>query len=423
LMSLDNCYNWPNFYASSKTCKTNIPANTSTRGPGWVQAIFIAEHVMEHVASSLGKPADVIKSQNFYTPGQVTPYGQTLVYFTVKEMWEQVKASINYQERVQAISTFNLANKWTKRGISLCPTKFCVYWAGDNQATTVNVFADGTVEVFTSGIEMGQGLFTKVAQSVAYALGVPMSSITVGKTTTSALPNAQGTGGSVTSELCVQSALMACQQINERLAPWRRQLGGNPTWQNLINLALQNQVNLQGNGYFDPANSPNGPCQYMSYGVACLEVEVDILTGENQILRCDMSFDSGVSMNPAVDIGQVEGGFIMGLGLHMNEEIYYNAQGELVTNGTWEYKPIMAMDIPIEFNVTLLKNSVNKMGVLGSKAVGEPPLTMGCAGLFAVQNAIAAARTSGGYFELDSPCTVDRIQQTCQIDPTTFTLN
>jgi len=200
----------------------------------------------------------------------------------------------------------------------------------------------------------------------------------------------------------------------------------NPQWADLIMAAYNAGVNLQGAGHVDPPPAPNGPNNYNSYGVGCLEVELDVLTGEIQIIRSDIFFDCGISMNPAIDIGQVEGAFVQGLGLHLTEDIIYSPSGELITNGTWEYKPPSSKDIPIQMNVTLLKNSVNANGVLSSKAVGEPPLTMACVGLLAVQHAIAAARSNigkSGYFELNSPATVDKIQTGCLVDDSQFTLS
>jgi len=289
----------------------------------------------------------------------------------------------------------------------------------------VSIYMDGTISISPGGIEMGQGLNTKVAQATSMALGVPMDLITLQVSSTATNPNSMTTGGSIGSELSVSATLDACKILNQRLYPLRKTLG-NPTWAQLITAAYNAGVQLYASGFSNPQPSPNGPNQYNSYGVVCLEVELDVLTGEIQIVRSDVLFDCGISMNPAIDLGQIEGGFVQGLGLHLTEDILYTEDGQPVCDGTWEYKPPSSKDIPIQFNVTLLKNSQNAQGLLSSKAVGEPPLCMAAVGLFAVQHAVAAARNDIShreYFELDSPATVDHTQQSCLVDISQFVIN
>jgi xanthine dehydrogenase/oxidase len=289
----------------------------------------------------------------------------------------------------------------------------------------VSILLDGTVTISHGGIEMGQGINTKVAQAAAMSLGINLDQIVIQSTSTSIVPNVSPTGGSITSELCVKATLKACDILNDRLAPFRSQ--GNPTWEQLVQAALMAGVDLNAKGYVFPPNSPNGPQQYSSTGACCAEVLVDVLTGELEILKTDILFDCGVSMNPAIDIGQVEGGFIQGMGMHLTEDLLIdNDTGRIVSNGTWEYKPPCSLDIPIEFNVTLLKNSGNPLGILRSKAVGEPPLCMACCVLFAIQNAVSSARSDAnttGYFDFNSPSTVDVIQQACLVNIKQMTLS
>eukprot|EP01116_Phalansterium_solitarium_P016706 TRINITY_DN393_c0_g2_i1.p1 TRINITY_DN393_c0_g2~~TRINITY_DN393_c0_g2_i1.p1 ORF type:complete len:1372 (-),score=562.47 TRINITY_DN393_c0_g2_i1:226-4341(-) len=426
-LTIDNCYNFPNFLVTGKTCKTNLPPNTSCRGPGWTQAIFFMEHIMEHVATYMSKPPEVIRALNFYQRGQVTPSGQTLLYFNIPQLWAQIQSSADFATRTAAVAAYNTANRWTKRGIALCPMKFGIYWASDPMSCVVNVLPDGSVGVSIAGIEMGQGINTKVAQAIAYGLGIPLKFITVLPVYTLATPNGGGSGGSVTSELNVRAALNACDQLNALLAPVRASMPPNSAWTDVVATAVAQNINLQGLGYVNEGNGPNGPANYESYAVACVEVLLDVLTGENQVLRADILFDCGVSMNPAVDIGQIEGGFVQGLGMHLSEQILYDSvtnPGALLTTGTWEYKPPASQDIPIDFRVTLLKDAPNPVGILRSKAVGEPPLTLACCGLFALQHAIGAARAdanTNGYFGLDSPATIDKVQQACLVDPSQFT--
>eukprot|EP01114_Cavostelium_apophysatum_P000968 TRINITY_DN1083_c0_g1_i1.p1 TRINITY_DN1083_c0_g1~~TRINITY_DN1083_c0_g1_i1.p1 ORF type:complete len:1374 (-),score=383.49 TRINITY_DN1083_c0_g1_i1:31-4152(-) len=432
LYAIDNVYYCPNTLYNGTLCLTNTPPNTSARGPGWVQAIFFAESIMEHIADYLQLPVTQVKSMNFYQQGQVTPYQETLKYFGIPSMWNQLVQSSDYQQRLAAVQTYNLSNTWTKRGIAVVPIKFGVYWSGNQFGSLVNVYPDGTVNVSHSGIEMGQGINTKVVQAAAMTFGIPITSFKVADSSTLMVPNAAATGGSVGSEFAVQSTIIACNVILDRLAPLRQSLSnknGSPvSWNDLISAAASSGVDLQGKGWFNPPASPLGPQQYNSYGISCAEVQIDVLTGETQVLRADILEDTGISMNPLLDVGQIEGAFVQGLGYHLTEEIIYDQTGNsgaLITNGTWEYKIPSTKDIPIDLRVTLLKNSTNPLGVLGSKAVGEPPLCMSCVVLFAVKNAVTAARSQisvTGPFEFDSPCTVDRIQQACQVAPSQFFL-
>jgi len=423
--TIDNCYKTENFYVDGRVCRTNIPTNTSTRAPGWAQAIFFMEHIMEHIATHCNIPPDVVKTRNFYKPGDETPYHQPVTNYPIPRMWEEIQGNANYKNRLAAVETFNTRNRWTKRGISMVPVKFGVSWAGGWFGSLVNIYSDGSVWVSTGGIEMGQGLNTKVAQAAAMILEVPVERITVYVASTATQPNVSATQGSVGSELSAKATMQACKILRDRLEPIRRQTAEPRTWERVIERAYNAGVHLQASAFTNP-NPPNcGPYHYNSHIVACTEVELDVLTGEIQIIRSDILYDCGISMNPAIDVGQIEGGFVQGLGWHLTEDIVYEPDGTLLTNGTWEYKPPSSKDIPIQLNVKLLKNSTDENCVLSAKAVGEPPLTVSCVALFAVQHAISAARqntNNSDYFELDSPATVDRIQTKCLIDDKQFIL-
>eukprot|EP00026_Physarum_polycephalum_P010731 Phypoly_transcript_10908.p1 GENE.Phypoly_transcript_10908~~Phypoly_transcript_10908.p1 ORF type:complete len:380 (+),score=54.01 Phypoly_transcript_10908:141-1142(+) len=331
---------------------------------------------------------------------------------------------MNYASRLAAVNSYNAANRWSKKGISMTTVKFGIGWQGGQYGVLINVYSDGTVNVNHGGIEIGQGVDTKVAQVIAYELGIPLSTIVVTTPNTQVLPNQAATGGSVTSGLCSMAAINACGLLQGLLAPFKQQLGGSATWLQLITAALQAGVDLQVKGWVNPGPSPTGgPWQYNSYAVACSEVLLDVLTGETQIVRSDILFDCGVSLNPAVDIGQVEGAFVQGIGLFMQEEILVDSNGALISNGTWEYKPPCSQDIPIDFRVTLLANAPNPLGVLSSKASGEPPLAAATCVFTATRNAIQQARNASGSTDvalLDAPATVDNIQATCLVNISQF---
>jgi len=316
------------------------------------------------------------------------------------------------KEALQIVA-YNLANMWTKRGISFVPARFNVSNAGDPFGAVVVVFSDGTMQISVGGVEMGQGLNTKVAQAALFALqcGTDMSLVTMLPVSTVSTSNNGATGGSVTSELCVQSTILACQQINALLKPFRT---ANPsfTLAQLCAAAVAAGTDLRGVGRvsLSPPTS-GGPDSYQTFGVCVSEVFVDLLTGETQVLRCDILMDVGISMNPLIDVGQIEGAFLMGVGLTTLEDVVYNDDGTLFTNDTWTYKIPGVMDVPIDWRVTLLPNAPNPKGILRSRAIGEPPLLMGCSVFFAIRSALAAGPIKG-RFQFDSPATVMNIVKT-----------
>lgn len=287
----------------------------------------------------------------------------------------------------------------------------------------ISVFAvDGTVSVAHNGIEMGQGINTKVAQCVAYSLGIPLEFIQCKPVTALTNPNGSVTGGSAGSEANCVAALAACDILKERLAPARAKLGPGASWQEIIWEANSNNVDLCARYMMEVAKDKY--YGYQVWGVTVTEVEVDILTGEMRIVRADVTEDAGLSSSPLVDIGQVEGAFVMGLGLWTSEEVKCNREtGELLTMNTWEYKPPAAKDIPQDFRVNLLKNARNEHGVLSSKATGEPALLMGISVLFAIWDALDSSRKDGGqtgWWQLNGPATVEHIHQHAGVTPDQF---
>jgi xanthine dehydrogenase/oxidase len=266
-------------------------------------------------------------------------------------------------------------------------------------------------------VEIGQGINTKVVQAVAMALGIDLSLIRVEKTSTDAVVNGGCTGGSGTSEVVVQAALNACKNLNDRLAPYRQVKSKKDTkmnsdeWISLLQ-SLPFEVSLNVEGWFSPNDNPNHQVfQYFVYAACVTEVEFNVLSGEVHVLACEIVYDCGRSLNPAIDIGQIEGGLLMGIGYFFQEKVSYTqGSGLLKTVGTWEYKPPMAQDIPSVLNVTLIANDYNTEGILGSKAVGEPPYVVSNSAYFALKQAIASARSDAGvsgYYDLPVPATVD----------------
>jgi len=286
-----------------------------------------------------------------------------------------------------------------------------------------------------SGVEIGQGIDTKVSQFCAYKLGIDMKLITLAETSTKTSPNAFATGGSVTSELSSAACSDACDQINKNIAPVRKLLGPGASWQQIIAQAFTLGIQLQAVGHF--AQQGKGPIsaktQYNSYSAAVHEVEVDILTGEISLLRTDILFDAGISLNPLVDIGQIEGAYTMGLGNWLTEYIEYKRDSSqklhLYTNNTWEYKPLTAQEIPENLIVALLRDTPNPIGILSSKASGEPPQALSCGALFAIQAAVADYRASVGLdiqnWSLSplGPATVEVIQTACETGLTQLLTN
>eukprot|EP01126_Amoeba_proteus_P052945 TRINITY_DN6432_c0_g2_i5.p1 TRINITY_DN6432_c0_g2~~TRINITY_DN6432_c0_g2_i5.p1 ORF type:complete len:577 (-),score=132.37 TRINITY_DN6432_c0_g2_i5:70-1800(-) len=430
IQTLDSCYYIPNFNATCQLVRTNTPAHTSARGPGWTPGIFFMEHIMEHVSSVLEMDPLALKELNFFQKGQTTPDGTPLKYWNLDTIWSQLQETSSYAQRLQEVESFNAANMWKKKGLSIVPCRWAGNWANDHHSALVAIYADGSVLVSISGVEIGQGINTKVAQAVAYTLKIPIELISILNHNTTATPNVGPTGGSVTSSLCCKAASLACETLNSRLAPLRNfmkaQFAETKTWKELIAAALKAGVVLQAQGDCQPGPGPLSPTvAYNSYSAVVQEVMVDILTGEIQLTRTDILFDAGYSLNPAVDIGQVEGGYVMGLGLYLTEELLYNSVGQLTTTNTWEYKPLTALDGILDFRVALLANAPNPLDYLSSKLTGEPPLALSCAAVFAIQHAIRSFKKDTNQqfkdLALNSPVTVDVAQLACNVNPSLFT--
>lgn len=437
LSHIDGCYNIPNVDVDGRLCRTNTVSNSAFRGFGGPQGMFIGESIMEEVADHLKIPVEKLREINFYKDAEETHFNQALEDWYVPLMYKQVQESSDYAARRKAVDEFNASHKWQKKGLALIPTKFGISFTALflNQAgALVHVYHDGSVLVAHGGTEMGQGLHTKICMIVAEALQVPLSDVHISETSTNTVANTSSTAASASSDLNGYAAYNACQQINERLAPYREKLGPEATMKQLAHAAYFDRVNLSANGFYrtpdigytwgpnpaDPSAENTGKMFfYFTQGVTASEVLIDTLTGDWTVLRTDIKMDVGHSINPAIDYGQIEGAYVQGQGLFTTEEsLWHRASGQIFTRGPGAYKIPGFRDIPQVMNVSLLKDVEwkNLRTIQRSRGVGEPPLFMGSAVFFAIRDALKAARAQYGEKEvlsLRSPATPERIRISC----------
>ncbi|GFS24807.1 indole-3-acetaldehyde oxidase-like, partial [Elysia marginata] len=393
---IDNAYFCPNWLVTFIPLRTNKAAPASCRGPGSTPAVFFMESMMDHVARFLGKDAVAVRLENLYENGQTTPRGMVLEYCTIREVVAQHVKEVAYAERQTKIDQFNRNNRWKKRGLALMPNMFGIEWKGKQFNTHVIIHhGDASVSVGHGGIDIGQGINTKVIQVCAYELGIPMEKIQVKKSSTTTNANSTTTGGSSTSELCCLGVIKACAILKKRMAPVKAKMD-HPTWEQLVTKCYENMIDLTAS--YTTHETDSTKFHYNCYSAATVEAEIDVLTGQYQLRQMDMLYDCGQSMNPELDIGQAEGGFVMGLGYFLLEELKYsNDTGEIINASTWSYKPPLPKDLPMKFNFKFLRNQPNPIGVLGSKAVAEPALVMSAAALLAIKHAIESARADNGH--------------------------
>uniref|UniRef100_A0A8D2LUU1 Xanthine dehydrogenase/oxidase n=1 Tax=Varanus komodoensis TaxID=61221 RepID=A0A8D2LUU1_VARKO len=425
VLHMDNTYNIPNLRGTGIVCKTNLSSNTAFRGFGGPQGMMIAECWMSDIALKCGLPAEEVRKLNLYNEGDLTHFDQKLEGFTVPRCLEECLRNSDYHSRRKLIDEFNKQNRWKKRGMAIIPTKFGISFTVPflNQAgALVHVYTDGSVLLTHGGTEMGQGLHTKMIQVASRALAIPTSKIHISETSTNTVPNASPTAASVSSDINGMAVLNACQTILKRLEPMK---SANPkgSWEDWVLAAYHNCVSLSATGFYripdvgyDFKTNTGTPFCYFTYGVACSEVEIDCLTGDHKNLRTDIVMDVGTSLNPAIDIGQIEGAFVQGIGLFTLEELRYSPEGNLYTRGPGMYKIPAFGDIPTEFYVSLLRDCPNRKAIYSSKAVGEPPLFLSASVFYAIKDAIVSAREESGLkgpFRLDSPATPERIRNAC----------
>ncbi|MHA7599797.1 xanthine dehydrogenase molybdopterin binding subunit [Alicycliphilus sp. T452] len=440
LCHFDNAYWLPEVAMHGFCGKTNTQSNTAFRGFGGPQGAIAIEYILDGIARALGHDPLAVRRANFYGRGErnVTPYLQTVRDNVIHELVDQLEERSGYQARRAAVAAFNATSPVLKRGLALTPVKFGISFNVKhfNQAgALVHVYTDGSILVNHGGTEMGQGLNTKVAQVVAHELGVAFERVRVTATDTSKVANTSATAASTGSDLNGKAAQDAARQIRERLAACAAARHGGSSedvrfandqvwvggqqlsFDALVGEAYLDRVQLWSDGFYatpglswDKDRMQGNPFYYFAYGAACSEVVVDTLTGEWKLLRADVLHDAGRSLNPAVDIGQVEGAFIQGMGwLTMEELVWHPTSGLLLTHAPSTYKIPTANDCPPEFNVQLFEGENAEDSIHRSKAVGEPPLLLPFSVFFAIRDAVAAAGGHRAAPPLQAPATSEAI--------------
>ncbi|RSZ58645.1 xanthine dehydrogenase molybdopterin binding subunit [Massilia atriviolacea] len=435
----DNTYYLSDVDIRAACGKTNTQSNTAFRGFGGPQGAIAIEYVIDEIARALGRDALDIRRLNFYGRDErnVTPYGQVVVDNVIHALSAELEESSEYRARRAAIAAFNAASPVLKKGLALTPVKFGIAFNVThlNQAgALVHVYVDGSIIVNHGGTEMGQGINTKVMQVVAHELGVDIANVRATATDTSKVSNTSATAASTGADLNGKAAQDAARQIRERLAGYAVKLyggeegevvfAGDTVFVNghevafpvLVQKAYLARVQLWSDGFYatpglhwDPKTMNGRPFSYYAYGAAVAEVVVDTLTGEWKLLRADALYDSGKSLNPAIDIGQVEGAFIQGMGWLTTEELWWNPAGKLMTHAPSTYKIPGVSDCPQDFRVRLFDNRNVEDSIHRSKAVGEPPLLLPFSVFFAIRDAISSVGGHKVQPPLNAPATSEEI--------------
>ena len=439
LFHADNAYYIPNATFRGFLCKTNTASNTAFRGFGGPQGMLAIENIIEEIASNLGVDALTIRKINFYqkNTNNVTPYDQVIEDNIINELTSELVEDSNYLTRREKVSKFNKQNKYLKKGLALSPVKFGISFTTPllNQAgALVNVYKDGSIYINHGGTEMGQGLFIKVAQVVANEFGVEIERVKVSATSTAKVPNTSPTAASSGSDLNGMAAREACLRIKQNMSEFALEhfdlsigelkfqdscvlLGKKKiTFDDFVSLSYLNRVELFSNGfyktpkiYFDAFKQKGRPFYYYSYGACVSEVLVDCLTGEYKLLAVDILHDVGASLNPAIDMGQIVGGYIQGMGWLCSEELKWDDSGVLLTTGASTYKIPAIGDTPEHFKVKIKPNISNHENTIHkSKAVGEPPLMLAISTWLAIKNAIYNADNSNKT-GLNAPASFEQV--------------
>ena len=442
LFHADSSYFYPHVHLTSQPLKTHTVSNTAFRGFGGPQGMLGAERVIEEIAYALGKDPLEVRKLNFYgQPGSgrtTTPYHQEVEDNVIARVVEELERSSDYQARRRAIIEFNENSPVIRKGIALTPVKFGISFTmtAYNQAgALVHIYQDGSIHLNHGGTEMGQGLYVKVAQVVADTFNVDIERVKITATTTAKVPNTSATAASSGSDLNGMAAYDAARQLKERLVdfamrqfevqredveflPNRVRVGTQVVpFDTLVRAAYYDRVHLSAAGFYktpdihwDREAGRGRPFYYYAYGAACSEVSIDTLTGEYMVDRTDILHDVGRSLNPAIDIGQIEGGFVQGMGWLTTEELWWDDKGRLRTHAPSTYKIPLASDRPKVFNVKLAEWSQNAEPTIGrSKAVGEPPFMLAISVLEAISMAVASIADYRECPRLDAPATPERV--------------
>jgi xanthine dehydrogenase large subunit len=438
LCHCDNAYLIPALDVSGWIAKTHKTSQTAFRGFGAPQGMVVIEDILDRVARSLGIGPHAVREANFYRDGDATHYGQTVKDAErIGRIWDQLKQTSAFEARRGDIARFNASHRHVKRGIAMTPVKLGISFTAKflNQAgALVLMYRDGSVQVNHGGTEMGQGLQTKIRQITAESLGVELQYVRVMPTQTDKVPNTSATAASASTDLNGAAVVDACGQIAARLrlaaagmlkcaeSEIRFEGGvalgpdGCVPLADVAESAYQQRVALFAHGYyrtpdvwFDVAAGRGKPFHYFAYGASVSEVEIDGFTGMHRILRADLLEDVGDSVSPGIDLGQIEGGFMQGVGWLTVEELIWDAEGRVATDGASTYKLPSWSELPPAFNVSFLERASESGVVFGSKAVGEPPLMLALSVREAIRDAIAAFGGEGTFVALDSPATPERI--------------
>jgi len=443
LFHADNAYFYPDVRFRSEPLRTNTQSNTAYRGFGGPQGIVAAERVIEEVAFATGLDPVTVRLRNFYgtTDRNVTPYHMTVEDSISREIVTELVRRCDYAKRKEEIRAFNKTSRYIKRGIALTPVKFGISFTAThyNQAgALVHVYTDGSVQVNHGGTEMGQGLHTKMVQIAMREFGLTSDRVRITATTTGKVPNTSATAASSGADLNGMAVLDAITKIKRRMIAFAAEkwnvaeedvqflpdgvhVGADVmTFQQLAWQVYFARISLSSNGFYktpkiswDPATGRGRPFYYFAYGAACAEVSVDLLTGENTMDRVDILHDAGQSLNPDIDVGQIEGGFVQGAGWLTMEELVWDPAGRLRTHAPSTYKIPACSDRPRIFNVELLENAPNQEEtIFRSKAVGEPPFVHGVAVLQAISDALASLNDYKTCPQLDAPATPERVLRT-----------
>jgi len=440
LCHADNCYYLPNARLRGYPCKTNTVSNTAFRGFGGPQGMLVIETVIEHIARTLGRSVDEVRAVNYYgtEDRNVTPYQQRVKDNIIVPLVDRLFAEIDFDGMSRAVDAFNASHETLKKGIAMMPVKFGVSFNTPklNQAgALVHVYTDGSVHLNHGGTEMGQGLFTKVAQVVASVFQIDLDNIKISATRTDKVPNTSATAASAGSDLNGMAAFNASNTIKARMAEvaaehfgasveaiefrQNRVYAGNESlsFAELAQRTWDERVSLSATGFYstpglhwDAKSMIGNPFYYFTYGAAVTEVVIDTLTGESRVLRTDILQDCGNSLNPAIDLGQIEGAFVQGQGWLTSEELVWDEAGRLLTHGPSTYKIPGSRDVPPEFNVHILEDAPNREPtIFRSKAVGEPPLMLAISVWLAIRDAVSRTVDYRHMPRLDAPATPEAI--------------
>ena len=445
MLHSDNAYFLSDAKITSYRLLTNTQSATAFRGFGGPQGMVGIEQVINHISQYLGKDSLTVREQNFYNnPSkrknelQTTPYHMQVKDSIIKPLVKQLKSSSNYTKRRSEIENWNNKNKFLKKGLALTPVKFGISFTLThlNQAgALVHVYQDGSIRINHGGTEMGQGLFQKVAQVAAQEFSQPIENIKITATDTGKVPNTSATAASSGTDLNGMAVKVACEKIKFRLKSFLGKTykvkameieflngsiyckGKEYSFKSIVKQAYENRISLSATGFYatpeikwDRLTGKGNPFYYFAYGAAVTEVIIDTLTGENRILRVDICHDAGKSINPAIDIGQIQGGYVQGAGWLTTEELIWNEEGKLMTHAPSTYKIPACSDRPRIFHTNSYNYKGNKkQTIYRSKAVGEPPFMLGISALMALNDAIESVGSRDRHALLDTPATPEKV--------------